>query len=35
MSAAFTDRIHAAGSRCSMDGRGRCLDNVFVERRPW
>ena len=22
----------AAGARCSMDGRGRCLDNVFIER---
>ena len=25
-SAAFTDRVQAAGARCSMDGRGRCLD---------
>ena len=31
-SATFTDRVHAAGARCSMDGRGRCLDNVFIER---
>ena len=31
-SAAFTDRVHAAGARCSMDGRGRCLDDVFIER---
>ena len=31
-SAAFTDRVQAAGVRCSMDGRGRCLDNVFIER---
>jgi putative transposase len=31
-SAAFTERVHAAGARCSMDGRGRCLDNVFIER---
>ena len=31
-SAAFTDRVQAAGARCSMDGRGRCLDNVFIER---
>ena len=22
----------AAGAQCSMDGRGRCLDNVFIER---
>ena len=21
-----------AGIRCSMDGRGRCMDNVFIER---
>ena len=26
------DRVQAAGARCSMDGRGRCLDNVFIER---
>ena len=31
-SAAFTERVLAAGARCSMDGRGRCLDNVFIER---
>ena len=30
--AAFTGRLEAAGSAVSMDGRGRCLDNVFVER---
>jgi putative transposase len=30
--AAFTDRLESAGVRVSMDGRGRCLDNVFVER---
>jgi putative transposase len=29
---AFTDRVEAAGVGVSMDGRGRCLDNVFVER---
>ncbi len=29
---AFTDRLQAAGVQVSMDGRGRCLDNVFVER---
>jgi putative transposase len=27
-----TDRIKAAGTQISMDGRGRALDNVFVER---
>ena len=31
-SAAFTERVLAAGAQCSMDGRGRCLDNVFIER---
>ena len=30
--AAFTGRLQAAGVQVSMDGRGRCLDNVFVER---
>src|SRR5262245_25821641 len=25
-------RLESAGVRVSMDGRGRCLDNVFVER---
>jgi putative transposase len=29
---AFTGRLLAAGIAVSMDGRGRCLDNVFVER---
>lgn len=28
----FTGRLTAAGIRISMDGRGRALDNVFVER---
>jgi putative transposase len=31
-SADFTPPLLAAGVRLSMDGRGRCLDNVFVER---
>jgi putative transposase len=31
-SAAFTDKLEAAGVRISMDGRGRWLENVFVER---
>jgi putative transposase len=30
--AAFTSRLEGAGVQVSMDGRGRCLDNVFVER---
>jgi putative transposase len=29
---AWTSRLEAAGVAVSMDGRGRCLDNVFVER---
>ena len=29
---AFTGRLEEAGVRISMDGRGRALDNVFVER---
>jgi putative transposase len=29
---AFTGRLERAGVAVSMDGRGRCLDNVFVER---
>jgi len=28
----FTGRLVAAGIQISMDGRGRALDNVFVER---
>jgi putative transposase len=31
-SAPFTTRLEAAGIGISMDGRGRWLDNVFVER---
>ena len=30
--AAFTGRLESAGVAVSMDGRGRALDNVFVER---
>jgi putative transposase len=30
--AAWTGRLERAGVSVSMDGRGRCLDNVFVER---
>jgi putative transposase len=29
---AFTSRLEAAGVQVSRDGKGRCLDNVFVER---
>jgi putative transposase len=29
---AFTSRLLEAGVQVSMDGKGRCLDNVFVER---
>lgn len=29
---AWTRRLEQAGVAVSMDGRGRCLDNVFVER---
>jgi putative transposase len=31
-SAAFTNRLLRRGIRISMDGRGRALDNIFVER---
>ena len=31
-SIAFAGQLEATGIRCSMDGRGRCLDNVFIER---
>jgi putative transposase len=30
--AAWTGRLESAGVQVSMDGKGRCLDNVFVER---
>ena len=29
---AFTSLLRTAGVQISMDGRGRALDNVFVER---
>ena len=29
---AFTGRLLAQGIQVSMDGKGRCMDNVFVER---
>jgi len=28
----FTGRLHKAGVRISMDGRGRVMDNIFIER---
>ena len=31
-SEAFADRVLGAGVRFSMDGRGRFLDNIFIER---
>ena len=31
-STAFTERVRACGALCSMDGRGRYLDNIFIER---
>jgi putative transposase len=31
-SLAFTGRLQAAGIRISMDGKGRWMDNVFIER---
>jgi len=29
---AWTDRLRRAGVRISMDGKGRFLDNIFIER---
>ena len=31
-SAAFTGKLEAAGVKISMDGRGRFMDNIFIER---
>ena len=31
-SAAFLDELETAGVRISMDGKGRFLDNIFIER---
>jgi putative transposase len=31
----FTSRLEAAGVNISMDGKGRALDNVFIERLWW
>jgi putative transposase len=33
--AEFTDVLKEHGIRISMDGRGRCHDNIFVERLRW
>jgi len=29
---AWSDRLKRIGTRISMDGKGRCLDNIFIER---
>jgi len=29
---AWVDRLKRVGTRVSMDGKGRCLDSVFIER---
>jgi putative transposase len=31
-SVSYTSRLETAGAKVSMDGKGRCLDHVFVER---
>jgi putative transposase len=31
----FTDTLKAAGVTISMDGRGRAMDNIFIERLWW
>ena len=31
----FTSLLKSQGIKISMDGRGRCLDNVFIERLWW
>lgn len=28
----WTDRLKRAGVKISMDGKGRCIDNIFIER---
>ena len=32
---AFTETLKSAGATISMDGRGRVLDNIFIERLWW
>lgn len=34
-SMAFTNVLKSHGIKISMDGRGRCIDNIFVERLWW
>ena len=34
-SEAFTSVLKSNGVRISMDGRGRCIDNIFIERLWW
>ena len=34
-SAAFTDFVVSSSIKMSMDGKGRCIDNVFIERLWW
>ncbi len=29
---AWTERLKRVGARISMDGKGRCIDNIFIER---
>lgn len=29
---AWTDQLKQAGVQISMDGKGRCIDNIFIER---
>ena len=29
---AWTDWLKRVGGRISMDGKGRCIDNIFIER---
>ena len=31
-SAAWTGCLKQAGVKISMDGKGRCMDNIFIER---
>ena len=31
-SSEFTGRLRRADVKVSMDGRGRCMDNIFIER---
>ncbi len=32
---AWTDRLTRVGTPISMDGKGRCRDNIFIERLWW